>query len=93
MPEIEGCISLRLVIKLDRFTPTLVRRKKGRARMGGNHQTLRDLYAQYFFSVFDASLHQDEAGRRLAQQCLEDSLTDSALVVPPGPEPSPGYAW
>ena len=61
--------------------------------MGGHHQTLRDMYAQYFFSVIDASVHQDEAGRRLAQQSLEESLTESALVLPQGAEPTPGYAW
>jgi 3-methyladenine DNA glycosylase AlkC len=61
--------------------------------MGGYHQSLREVYAQYFFSVFDASLHQDEAGRRLAQQCLEASLEESELVVPRGAEPTPGFAW
>ncbi|MFN3430541.1 MAG: hypothetical protein ACK46X_11350 [Candidatus Sericytochromatia bacterium] len=59
--------------------------------MGGASQNLREVYAQYFFSVFDASLHQDEAGRRMAQQHLEDTLVASGSVVPP--EPAPSYAW
>lgn len=59
--------------------------------MGAHHQTLREVYAQYFFSVIDASLHQDEASRRLAQQHLEDSLVfaDSA----PQADAKPGYTW
>jgi hypothetical protein len=61
--------------------------------MGGSPQHLREVYARYFFSVFDASLHQDEAGRRQAQQCLEDSLSESAMVVPPAAEPRASYTW
>lgn len=61
--------------------------------MGGQHQSLREVYAQYFFSVIDASFHQDEAGRRLAQQYLEASLSESELVVPQGAEPRAGFAW
>ena len=64
---------------------------KGSAPMGGQSQSLREIYAQYFFSVFDASLHQDEAGRRLAQQHLEDSLVQAGSAVTA--EPAPGYAW
>ena len=59
--------------------------------MGGQPQSLREMYAQYFFSVIDASLHQDEAGRRLAQQHLEDSLGAAGATL--CPEPTAGYAW
>jgi hypothetical protein len=59
--------------------------------MGAHHQTLREVYAQYFFSVFDASLHQDEAGRRLAQQHLEDSLVQAGSAT--ASEPKPSFTW
>lgn len=42
---------------------------------------LRELYARYFFSVFDATVQQDEAGRRQAQAQLEDCL---GRLVNPG---------
>ena len=45
---------------------------------------LREEYARYFFSVFDACLHQDEAGRRLAQQHLEDALGAPVNVTTAG---------
>ena len=61
--------------------------------MGGPEQNLREVYAQYFFSVFDASLHQDDAGRRLAQQHLEDTLAQAGAMLSAHPEPAPSYAW
>lgn len=35
---------------------------------------LTDVYARYFFSLFDACLHEDETGRLQAQAALEDHL-------------------
>lgn len=40
---------------------------------------LREEYARYFFTVFEACLHDDEIGRRQAQDQLEEAL---ARVVP-----------
>ena len=37
--------------------------------------SLRDAYARYFFTVLDASLHDDEASRRQAQSKLEEVLS------------------
>lgn len=43
--------------------------------MENRDQTLRELYARYFFSVFDATVQQDDVGRRAAQAQLEESLS------------------
>lgn len=40
----------------------------------GDEQDLREVYARYFFSLFDASHHQDALGRREAHAHLEDFL-------------------
>jgi hypothetical protein len=37
--------------------------------------SLREEYARYFFSLFDACLHEDEVGQRQAQAQLEEALT------------------
>ena len=42
--------------------------------MSADEPSLRDAYARYFFTVLDASLHDDEPGRRQAQTKLEEVL-------------------
>jgi hypothetical protein len=42
--------------------------------MSADEPSLRDAYARYFFTVLDASLHDDEASRRQAQTKLEEVL-------------------
>ncbi len=42
--------------------------------MSAEEPSLRDAYARYFFTVLDASLHDDEASRRQAQTKLEEVL-------------------
>ncbi|HEY9722618.1 MAG TPA: hypothetical protein V6D47_11420 [Oscillatoriaceae cyanobacterium] len=37
-------------------------------------EALADVYARYFFSVFDACLNEDGLGLRQAQETLEDYL-------------------
>jgi hypothetical protein len=50
---------------------------------------MREVYARYFFSLFDASLHADEVGRRQAQQHLEDYLTRQSACAWAGVGPAP----
>ena len=42
--------------------------------------SLREEYARYFFSVFEAVLHDDNVGRREAQEQLEAALPRRAPV-------------
>lgn len=35
---------------------------------------LREEYARYFFSLFDACLHEDQVGQRQAQEQLEQVI-------------------
>lgn len=44
---------------------------------------MREVYARYFFSLFDAAQHHDDAGRRQAQAHLEDFLDRSLLPAEP----------
>jgi hypothetical protein len=57
--------------------------------MGQNH-SLKEVYARYFFSVFDACLNQDEVGRRQATEHLEESLSRLSAGLRPTVEASPG---
>jgi hypothetical protein len=44
---------------------------------------LRTEYARYFFSLFDACLHDDAHGQRQAQAHLEEALTRVGPLTAP----------
>lgn len=47
--------------------------------------SLREEYARYFFSLFDACVHEDPIGQRQAQQQLEEVLARVGPVAAPEP--------
>jgi hypothetical protein len=47
--------------------------------------SLREEYARYFFSLFDACLHEDAVGQRQAQAHLEEALTRVGPLAAPEP--------
>lgn len=56
----------------------------------GDEQDLREVYARYFFSLFDASHHQDALGRREVQAHLEEFLANyRGAFFPEGSHPEP----
>lgn len=58
--------------------------------MKAPESNLREEYARYFFSLFDATLNQDEVGRRQAQAHLEDYLTRQGPRLWPSTGTAPG---
>jgi hypothetical protein len=53
--------------------------------MERSEPSLREEYARYFFSLFDACLHDDTLGQRQAQQQLEEVLTRVGPIAAPEP--------
>lgn len=60
--------------------------QKGCGLVTSEERNMREVYARYFFSLFDADKNQDDVGRRQAQAHLEEFLTKQGACLWPAQE-------